>query len=84
MKINPIFFSPTEDGHLCVWHDVDGDDENLELNLKPFDEKQGGIQILSRKDAFKEMDNDPSKERKNEEKYRTWADSFRFIERSDI
>lgn len=80
LKINPIFFSPTTDGQLCIWHDVDGDEENLELTLKycnnSYHTKQGGIWILSRKDAFKK--------REDEEKYRTWADSFRYIERNDI
>lgn len=80
MKINPIFFSPTEDGQLCIWHDVDEDEENLELNLQncfnPYSDRLSGIRILSRKDDFENRD--------DEEKYRTWADSFRYIERSDI
>lgn len=80
LKINPIFFSPTTDGQLCIWHDIDGDEENLELTLmhctNSYHTKQGGVRILSRKDAFEKKE--------DEKKYRTWADSFRYIERHDI
>ena len=78
--INPIFFTPTVDGHVCVWQDVEGDEESLELNLKglcnTYYDKRAGIQLYSRKDDLTT--------REDQEKYWACADSFLYIEESNV
>lgn len=79
-KINPIFFTPTSDGHVCVWQDAEGDEESLEINLKgllnTYYDKRAGIQIYSRKDDLAS--------REDQKKYWACADSFLYIEGSDV
>ena len=79
-KINTIFFTPTSDGHVCIWQDAEGDEESLEINLKgllnTYYDKRAGIQIYSRKDDLAS--------REDQKKYWACADSFLYIEGSDV